>query len=376
MSSPALEHIADIGRNKQPLVVEALLKLARKLGPGAKLPTAREMARDLGVTGVTLGRSLEQLEGRGLLRCRQGSGIFVQPGILQKRVGLVFGENIFSPAFAPFGTLILRHCSKQASDHNEQFSFFLDIPAFKGVMTGAEVPAHQDLANSLKEGMLDGIILIARSSVEQETWLRQQGVPVVRAGARQGSITAKFDAVTFDYNKLIRCGIEKLARSGCQSVGLIGSLREHGAMFRAVASEFGLRADEKWIFHPANDDSYPAELHEEMGRDSAEKLLARSGWVFGDATSGDLPEGLLITDDITASGVLAWLTNCGVTPGKRIKIASHANKGSSVLARWEPLITCVRFDPEELVMQLFETLEGLMSGKPSTAPILVAPISE
>ena len=86
----------------------------------------------------------------------------------------------------------------------ERFSFYLDTPVFHGVMNGTDVPAHQDLSDALNQGKLDGIILINRNSVEQEAWLRSQGIPVVCAEARCGAFTDSPGIVRFDYQELIR----------------------------------------------------------------------------------------------------------------------------------------------------------------------------
>jgi len=356
------------GRRKQPLVVEALAALAQHLGPGAKLPTARELARALNVNGLTLTRSLEQLENRGILRCLQGSGIYVEAGAQQKRVALVFGENIFSPASSEFGSLMLRHSAKRAAEHNERVSFYIDMAAFNG----AQVPANQDLVDALREKKIDGIIIVARSSEEQETWLRKQGVPVVRAVARMGSLVTKCDAVTYDYRELVRRAVERMKLSGCRSFGLFAPLAEHAEIFREELLAVGVKPEADWIYHPDNDDSFPADLHEAAGRDFAEDFLIRCS---RRKKSQRYPDGLVVTDDLLAGGVLRTLGDGGVKVGSDMQVVAHRNKGSSALSEWESAVSFILFDPEEIALALFRTLEDLMNGQPSRPPTFIPPLT-
>ncbi|QDT72130.1 GntR family transcriptional regulator [Lacipirellula limnantheis] len=58
----------------------ASLCAAGKLKPGERLPSVRELARDLGVNQNTILRVYERLSGDGLLEMRQGQGTFVADG--------------------------------------------------------------------------------------------------------------------------------------------------------------------------------------------------------------------------------------------------------------------------------------------------------
>lgn len=50
------------------------------LAPGDRLPTEREMARQLGLSRNTVSLAYRQLEAEGLITCRQGSGTYVARG--------------------------------------------------------------------------------------------------------------------------------------------------------------------------------------------------------------------------------------------------------------------------------------------------------
>lgn len=369
MISKTPQVIPQAGWNKKTLVARELESLARKLGPGAKLPTARELAKSLGISGGTVTQSLRQLEARGVVRCVQGSGIYVEQGVAQKRVALVFGENIFSPNGSHFGSLLLQQCVQRAGIGNERFSFYLDAPS----LNGSEMPAHRDLVEALEAKKLDGIILAARSSVEQAEWLRGQGIPVVSAAARRSGIAPDSTVVAFDYVKLIQMGVRKLVDSGCRRIGLLGVLREHAEMFRKALKREALPVAEGMIVTPAHGDASLAETHREMGFEFANLLLTAGGYSAKNAKG--LPDGLLVTDDILAEGALEAFQKRGLALGGRMKVCSHANKGSSLLAPWSDRISTVEFDPRDMAEEAFLMLESLMDGRPCKSPRWIAPVS-
>lgn len=60
-------------------VSEALADIVHQLGPGARLPSERELAARVGVSRTTLRDRLQVLESLGVITRRQGSGTYVQP---------------------------------------------------------------------------------------------------------------------------------------------------------------------------------------------------------------------------------------------------------------------------------------------------------
>lgn len=335
--------------------MEELSRLARKLGPGAKLPTAREMAATLGVTTTTILRSLDRLERQGVLRRRQGSGIYVEEAARQKTIALVMGQDIFSAASYHFGALLLQYCTKRAAIGNERFSFFIDTFLKSSAGDQRQTPAHQDLVDALQDGKIDGMLLLARSSVEQEVWLRSHGIPLVGMEGRVAALDRENPTVMVDYETLIDMGVSRLKEKGCCTAGLMGILAEHRGMFEKALKRHGLTGAEKWQVLPKHEDSSLAPLHVKIGRDFGTAFLRQC--------EGRGPDGLIITDDIVARAALPVLREGGLKAGQDLIVCTHANKGSIVLSEWMTDIHLLEVDPEELVSAMFGLLEGLMAGE-------------
>jgi DNA-binding LacI/PurR family transcriptional regulator len=77
---------------------------------------------------------------------------------------------------------------------------------------------------------------------------------------------------------------------------------------------------------------------------------------------GRKPDGLISTDDMMTRGILAGLRKLGLQVGRDIQLASHVNKGSTVLHGEEGEMIFVEVDPAGIVQQMFAQLETLMAG--------------
>jgi len=51
--------------------------LAGQLAPGARLPSTRTLAREVGVARITIARAYEQLTAEGFIESRVGAGTYV-----------------------------------------------------------------------------------------------------------------------------------------------------------------------------------------------------------------------------------------------------------------------------------------------------------
>ncbi|MGE9295367.1 MAG: substrate-binding domain-containing protein [Puniceicoccales bacterium] len=337
-------------RYKQPYVIEEISKMAQRYGPGMKLPTAQQLAQQLDVTATTLDRSLAKLEARGIINRRQGSGIFVSNQILKKRIGLVFGQNIFQAGSSTFYLLLLQHCERRAAESNEQFSFYMTPPKQDVIEPNAYF--NQDLYHSLKEGLLDGLIICEVRDEAHFTWLYEQDIPVVSTESSGNCYHVKFDIQT-----LIDLAVKSLVDQGCKTLGFFGILHQHLQAFEKAAAKFDVSIEEKCVIHPEPGVEPPHDAHEPLGRQWMQTCLERCGGKHG------LPDGIVISDDIIARGALLHLREQGIFPNKDLHVASHANKGSLVLEYWQDVITMVEYDLREVVDTLFDLLEQMMSGK-------------
>ncbi len=345
----------------------ALREQARQLGPGGKLPTVVDLCGQLGVAKATINSALGELQAEGILRRRRGSGIYVTPRIDQKTVGLVFGGDVFRVGVSPVYALLIDRCRERAASHGEHFSFFFNLRPTQ--TAGESIPVHQDLAEAIAGGRLHGIILGTGVGESEEEWLLSQKVPVV--GATSPLMPHR---VVIDYAELIRLGVEALARQGCRRLGFItpfGRWRQTNLpdrdfdlhAFASALKTHGLPCRPEWLWEHRTPPGQETILHEEQGCQAVLDLFA--------AGQGEWPDSLLIADDMMTRGALVGLRRRGLTPGKEVKIATHANRGSPTLYGYEDVLTRIEVDVEELVEKMFDLLERLMAGETVDTPMPV-----
>ena len=285
-----------------------LTQIVKRLGPGAKLPTVRELAEILPASVATINNALHELEARSLIVRKHGVGIFVASHLPHHRIVLICRPDFFCTiGSSPFWGLLLEQAQRYATAEQEELTFyFSERRQEAGTLTDTQ---QQEISS----GHFHGVIGIGLDACDAK-WIRAQNLPFV-AFAGPGSYT-----VGFDNEELLRLGREALLPFGTNIVVLES---EHNDLSKQQSGYL-------W------------------GR----KLLARprSEW----------PEGIISRDDMLTLGLIGAFHNQGIPLDGSIRIATHANAGSPALLGWEEQLVCLEVSPVAISVRLFEVLEALM----------------
>lgn len=345
-----------------------LTRLARQLGPDARLPTMQELSRQLGVSVMTLNRALSELEAQGIIYRRQGSGTYVSSAPSTQTVALVYDRDIFSPSASPFCGLLVEEARRRARDEGEQFSFFLAAPDASGAV-------HADLAEAVRSRRLHGALFVGEANPAAVGWL-EANIPTV---ALAYTPVAKY-RVMIDHARGVAEGTRALLAQGCTNIALwipqgAGIGRAHGGVsfpvldaFRDALQTADLPFDEVRVpgLATLSDDASaaPDESYQEQGFRLAREAFAGE----------NPPHGLVIVDDMMTRGALAAFARQGLVPDRDVKIATHTNAGTGALHGYEDALTRLEVEPAELVNALFSQLETLLRGdEPAQSVVAVAP---
>ncbi len=334
-----------------------LLALAHDRGPMMKLPTIEEMCAQFNVSRTTLEPALKSLERRGLLRRRHGSGIYVTERIRQKTIGVVFGDNIFSPGFSPYWSLLLQAVGAQASACGVRPQAYLDIPQGTSGLGG-----HAQLFEDLDAQRLDGLLLFAPHYDYDEVGpLRAYGIPLVL------SWDAPPDwVVTYDHDAGIRLAAREIARQGRRHIGLLAA-PAYRPLLAAELPRHGLGTIDDWSYDTWATIIPGAGTREHCAYQMTQQLLSQ-------AAQHPLPEVVVSLEDTATRGVLTALLQAGVHPGRDVTIITSANTGSPVLTPYAKELICLTFDPADEVRAALTMLETLMNGgTPAENPVWIAP---
>ncbi len=302
-----------------------LTQIVKRLGPGAKLPTVRELSEILPASVATINNALHELEARSLIVRKHGVGIFVASHLPHHSIALICRPDFFRAiGSSPFWGLLLEQAQRYATAEQEELTFyFSESRQEAGTLTNTQ---QQEISS----GHFHGIIGIGLDACDAE-WIRTQSLPFV-AFAGPGSYT-----VGFDNEELLRLGHEALLPFGARIIVLES---EHNDLSKQQSGYLWGRT-----------------------------LLARphSEW----------PEGIISRDDMLTLGLIGAFHEQGIPLDGPIRIATHANAGSPALLGWEEQLVRLEVSPTAIIMCLFEVLQALMRGEPpsvSSQKILICTV--
>ena len=355
-------------------VCQHLTGIAQELGGGAKMPTVAQLCQTLTVSRGTLDKALGELERQQIVNRVHGNGIFVSSRLGSKTIGLVhaMSESLGSP----FWDLLLNQAQERAEVGHEKFSFYLGM---RGA-NGHDLPV--ELMSAVRAGRLQGLIFIGQPSEETLDWVEEHNVPMVGFANQRmlHRVQARSEMVPTR-------GVEYLARTGCRRLGLwrpFGlwqrsegydeTLLDYPALFQDALEECGLSHEPKCSWRETEKEAqWIGGVQQQKSPAEGESLQAQ-GYravreVLGNLERSRWPDGLILTNDVFARGVLVGLQRLGIRVGEEIHVVSHANAGSTLLLGYEDQIARLEFDPAAITGHLFSLLETLMSDQQPTEPI-------
>ena len=342
-----------------------LATLARKLGPGQRLPTMAALSEELGISVMTLNRALSELEAQGIVVRRQGSGTYVADELSQTAIALVYDRDVFGPDASPFCSLLLHEATKIAETNDEKFNLYLTMPEIEGELTGPPIPA--DLDEAIRTKRLGGVLFAGESNPAALQWIIDQGMPLV---ALSHAPVAPF-RVRIDHAKVAQAGVQELAKRGCKRIALwipagvgigageVGQSFEELEAFKNALAANGLKYDENLVLNrqqlSANVPATPLGSNREQGRDAAQAVFggARKNW----------PDGVVCLDDMMTLGALPEMKKLGVEVGRDVQFATHTNVGSSLLVGFGDELILLPIDPARVAGAMSEMLEALLRGE-------------
>ncbi|HEX8236253.1 MAG TPA: LacI family DNA-binding transcriptional regulator [Abditibacteriaceae bacterium] len=357
---------------------EHLAQLIGTMEPHAKLPTMRELCATLRVSPMTVNRALSELEAHGAIYRRQGSGTYVAARVeipeSKPTIGLVYDRDVFGSGMSPFGGLLIEAARQRAESHDERFSFYFAMPSADGM------PVHDDLVQALQEKRLNGVLFVGEQNPQALQWLQQQAVPLV---ALAYTPIAPY-RVKIDHAHAVRLGVKALAEQGCRRIGLwiphgvgLGRTGKQKSFpeldaFKQALKRHNLPYNPEWVWQLdslTSDVPLDAEPNQEQGLRAAHEVFSKKN----KASATHVPDALIIDDDMMTRGALVAFDKLGIRAGSNIKVASHTNRGSTVLTGYEDELILIEVDPAEIVQAMFDMLESLMQGQTPAATIVIKP---
>lgn len=347
-----------VAESKTSKVTKYLEVAARQMGPGGRFPSMQELALQLGVSVMTMNRALSELEARGLVIRRQGAGTFVTDKIAPATVAVVYDRDVFAPGSSPFGSLLLHHLEHLTAARGQQLELFLSGREPTSANPGEAVWVPDGLVEGLQQNRFRGLIFAGESRPRALPWLLEQEAPVV----------------TLSYAPIapLRVALHHAHGVGLGTAALLGEGSRRPALlipagvgigpapgkktfpeltaFTQALQASGLTFQPDQIWQLGHLSALPPET---PGDNNWQQGYAAAHTMFKQAAS---PDGVIILDDMMTRGALAAWDEMGLLPGREFPVASHCNRGSTVLLGWEDRLHRMEFDPGQISAALLDLM--------------------
>jgi DNA-binding LacI/PurR family transcriptional regulator len=363
------------GDSRVGLVTRQIREMAYSKGPEWKLPTFRELCGTLEASPTTVLGALDNLEAQNVIYRKDRSGIYVSPSINRKCIWIVVdGAELTTGSQSPFWGILLglfiSEAKRRGETHAEDYGVQVLTPVSDPY---SNIPS--DIVHMAANGQIDGLMDIS-AHIDEAGNLLPPGFPHVSYAAEGPWV------VGVDYIAGIRMAVEALAQQGCRAVALWRTtdpnhkgeypvVDEEVAAFQETLAACGL------AFDPGLVRDMRGRAASEIGTDQEQGYQLVNS-VFG---GGDhaVPDGIVIMNDMLTVGALYAMHERKIDVGRDVRIASHANAGSSALFGYDRTITRFQVDPAAIVKSAFAMMDILLNGErpPSTRlnviPSLVLP---
>ncbi len=284
-----------------------LHRMISELRPGARLPSERDLAAQLGVGRTVINRAIRELVGAGTLR-REGYKLFLAE---------VPGERPLDVALVGPDEALLRPA--------QQLSAEMGAAA---VVVVAEENLHRKALLDLLEHRPDGVLNWYDRHLDVLVQIEARGVPVIVCGHEW----AGRSFVTGDFSRKARMAVEHLAGLGHREIaffgvsteGIFGPIRAKILEgYREACLRLGFRGSARRVFNPTGDRAL---------RQAWEELC----------TARRAPTGIIAQDLRTAEGILGLAAAAGLSVPDDLSVVSLHERSGAALT--EPPLTTVDVD--------------------------------
>ncbi|MCE9613907.1 MAG: substrate-binding domain-containing protein [Lentisphaerae bacterium] len=330
-----------------------------QLREGDQLPSTQALASEWGANTGAVQQAMALLVKEGRLWRAPRKGTFVRRRVARHmRVVVYYPEDALSRPSFGFQTALYQRIKDALLGQELVPEAWVDSRPMAG-----QAVAWGRLAQAADAGHVQAVILPFTDAVHL-AWLRKLPLPL----AAFTNVTIP-GAVTFDEGAFYTLALESLARRACHTVGIVGPVPPSApvqARCRREAARLGLRWREAWLRYPAPATPPPRRtkdvvaVHQRHGYDAFRAIWKQR----------EHPQGLVVTNDVVAMGVMVAMLELGVRAGRDIQVVSHRNRDVKIFCPMP--VTFVDYDTAALAEALVGQVQRQWRGEPAQ-PVCIAP---
>jgi len=290
-----------------------------------RLPSTTILAKKFKVNQETIQQSMKLLTQRGLIERTPGRGTFIRAGLAQKRVGIIFGSEIFTRQRLMFHAVFLEKLIEYICEDNWSYELYptSDLARYDR--------AFHDLKHAVFDNELRAVIEFCSNDLVTDYLNKECNVPV--SGA----------PVELDYQYMLDTGLAYLRKQGGKNIVIV---RPQSGSYPFENLKFDTYADlNLQLIDLTREDSH-AKVYQQILTFLQTHSEFDSVFVFEDSLY--LPALFAIQ----AAG-RQILQDC--------MLISHANKDVELFS---PLpLTRLEIDPAKIAKQTWQALKAQIAGQ-------------
>ena len=312
------------------------------LKAGDKLPTAPDLAAQLGVHVVTVQKALRRLKMAGILHRTPRVGTFIRSSPQNAQIGIFFGIHL-SDESAHFFRAVSKELQALIQRRKQKSRVYDDINTANSEATFVKLPSYQHYLTDREHHIFEGIVVIG-SDIKWIRFLKETAhLPIVSGTSGEESGRD----VCFDWGDFARESISHLASRGRKRILYLRTVKDGysdlDAFYRAVREhnfeEVQVEQLEMHVEH---------HYREAVACECIESLVSQ--W----NRSKKMPDALLVSDDIAMRGAALALARHRIKVPEAMEVVTWANEG--IQHHYGIPVTKYEVSPRQFAQKLFDLL--------------------
>ena len=296
---------------------------------GDRLPSEMELAKELGVSSITLREALSILSNRGVIERRHGSGTYVADPAANQWVAIVTSLDLSHPNLSYFHrrvAFLLRALIAEAG---------LPVRIYSGSALGwiagdgkGELP--EAFFKDLEGDLIRAAVLLSDDGAHVKKF---RGIEIPLVGTHPDF---RF-SVSLPIPELVPAATYAMASQGCRTAAFItGPLDQAGMKsLEAALARDGMSTRPEWISSMNS-----------QAKDAVGWRALLSVW----GAHNVKPDCVIVTDDVLFHEASMAILHERIDVPSKLKVFTHYNKGSGIIIPFP--CTIFEIDPDEFANEL------------------------
>ena len=318
-----------------------------------KLPTQREISRELGASIITVRTAVKMLEDEGLITTKHRSGSLLSEKLLagKRTIAVIVGYWRSIQHLSSWNPLVLGELCQFLEENGWQFRIYT---LFHGTMERDERVMDQLMADAGARKFAGVISFPDKSSLREDFLglLRQRDIYCIAFDSRENRNNILLDFFAFGMmgaNHLLSQGVKRIGLVGaCFTMGNNQPLDDLNGARQAVANHPGAEMRPEWCVSTVSS----------IGNGTAafKKIWAQTTH----------PEGLIVSDEFTYYGVICGMLELGVRYPQDLELVAQLTEGAPEDTLYKP--PRLVFSPRMVAWQTFNAISGMIRDRMQEIP--------